>query len=133
MESIFSSFSSLFLLVFCWKIPIFDQNTKSYHQKNDEPQNQPIRFFLCFLVHFSHHKNIGEIGMSADSLQVKQYKAYIEKLKEANEEQLKVIELQNKMIENQELIIFHKDEEIELLEKQMDHLLKRIDRLLGLE
>ena len=61
--------------------------------------------------------------MSADSLQVKQYKAYIEKLKEANEEQLKVIELQNKMIENQELIISHKDEEIELLEKQMDHLL----------
>ena len=53
---------------------------------------------------------------------MKQYEAYIAKLKEANEEQTKVIELQNKMIENQDLIISHKDEEIELLEKQMDHL-----------
>lgn len=68
--------------------------------------------------------------MDADNPRIKQYKTYIAKLKEANEELLKVIELQEKMIENQELIISHKDEEIELLKEQMDHLLKRVDRLL---
>lgn len=68
--------------------------------------------------------------MDADNPQIKQYKTYIAKLKEANEELLKVIALQEKMIENQELIISHKDEEIELLKEQMNHLLKRVDRLL---
>ena len=75
-------------------------------------------------------ENRPTLTMDADNPRIKQYKTYIAKLKEANEELLKVIELQEKMIENQELIISHKDEEIELLKEQMDHLLKRVDRLL---
>ena len=74
--------------------------------------NLLIRFFCCFLVHFSHHKTIGENEMAKDSQIIGQYKDYIAKLKDANEEQQKVIELQEKMIENQELIISCKDEEI---------------------
>lgn len=68
--------------------------------------------------------------MANDSLIIKQYKDYIAKLKDANEEQQKVIGLQEKMIENQELIISHQNEEIELLKEKMDELVKRTRRLL---